>query len=160
MRTVKYIVIIVSVLCLSFSSCATIVSGSSQDVTINTQPTAQIEITSDTGRVFYSGESPTVVKLPRKHTYTVTVKAGGYGNQMVLITKQFNVWFVGNILIGGIIGGVVDIMTGAMWNLQPEIVRISLERSSIDKDSEIFVVLNIIDTNGENHFMKLPLSQL
>ena len=69
--------------------------------------------------MFYAGDSPAIVKLPRKHSYTVTVQAGGYASQTLVITREFNAWFVGNILFGGIPGGIVDAITGAMWNLEP-----------------------------------------
>ncbi len=107
--------------------------------------------------IYYSGESPAVVKLPRKHSYTVTVQAGGYASQTLLISKQFNAWFIGNIIFGGIPGGVVDAITGAMWNLEPTLLTVSLERASAQGEQQLEVVFTSLDEKTRGQELRIPL---
>ena len=44
----------------------------------------------------------------------------GYYPSETQIRPQFNPWYVGNVVVGGLIGLViVDPLTGAVWNLHP-----------------------------------------
>jgi hypothetical protein len=77
--------------------------------------------------------------------------------QTIIISKQFNSWFVGNILFGGIPGGVVDAITEAMWNLEPSIVTISLESVSVHGRQEVQVVFTSLDDDKKGNSLRIPL---
>jgi uncharacterized protein YceK len=67
----KGVAFLVGLACLAvvLSGCATIMSGSDQEVKINSSPAAHVVITANTGQVLYEGEAPATVKRPRKiHT--------------------------------------------------------------------------------------------
>jgi hypothetical protein len=36
------------------------------------------------------------------------------------LTKKFNAWYLGNIIFGGLIGIVIDPITGAIYELSPD----------------------------------------
>lgn len=125
------------------SSCATIVSGSKQNVKFLSNPsTATIFI--DEVEV---GKTPFEIKLARKSEHSVMLKLEGYQTYQTKLTKKFNAWFLGNILIGGLIGIIIDPITGAMYNLTPNEINAQLNKGvafkSNGKDVYIAVALNI-----------------
>jgi hypothetical protein len=125
------------------SGCATIVSGSKQNVKFSSNPSSA-SIFIDEVEV---GKTPFEIKLARKSEHSVMVKLDGYQTYQTNLTKQFNAWYVGNILIGGIIGLVIDPITGAMYNLSPNEINAQMSKgtafNSSKKDVYIAVALNI-----------------
>jgi hypothetical protein len=47
--------------------------------------------------------------------YTATIEAPGYQPSSVPIRSTINPWILGNVMVGGIPGLVVDNVTGAAW---------------------------------------------
>ena len=125
------------------SSCATIVSGSKQNVKFSSNPSTAV-IFIDEVEV---GKTPFEIKLERKSEHTVMLKLEGYQNYQTKLTKKFNAWYIGNILIGGIIGLIIDPITGAMYNLSPDEINAQMNTGtafkSNGKDIHIGVALNI-----------------
>jgi len=125
------------------SSCATIVSGSKQIVRFSSNPsTASVFI--DEVEV---GKTPFEIKLARISSHSVVLKLDGYQTYQTRLTKSFNGWYIGNILIGGIIGLIIDPITGAMYNLTPDQVDAQMNKGtafkSNGKDVNIAIALNI-----------------
>lgn len=130
-------------LTLLLSSCATIVSGSKQNVKFTSDPsTATIFI--DEVEV---GKTPFEIKLVRKSEHTVMIKLDGYQTYETKLTKKFNAWYIGNIVFGGLIGIIVDPITGAMYNLSSDEVNAQMNKGtafkSNGKDVYIAVAMNI-----------------
>lgn len=149
---------VVVALLLAVSSCATIFSGSDQTVTVETEPVeAMVVIEADTGVEFFNGTAPATVDLPRDNEYVVTVSLDGYQEQTVPITQSFNSWVIGNIVCGGIPGGVVDFLTGAAWNLEPSQVSVTLRQASNGTSSMVFVVFATMDEAGQVRSMAVPM---
>lgn len=125
------------------TSCATIVSGSKQNVRFSSNPsTATIFI--DEVEV---GKTPFEIKLARKSEHSVMIKLAGYQTYETKLTKKFNAWYIGNILFGGLIGIIIDPITGAMYNLSPDQVNAQMNKGtafkSNGKDIYVAVALNI-----------------
>lgn len=125
------------------TSCATIVSGSKQNVKFSSNPsTATIFI--DEVEV---GKTPFEIKLARKSEHSVMIKLEGYQTYETKLTKKFNAWYIGNILFGGLIGIIIDPITGAMYNLSPDQVNAQMNKGtafkSNGKDIYVAVALNI-----------------
>ncbi len=153
MKKILFALLSVSLL----AGCATIVTGSNQNVKISVdQKKAQITVTAQTGQEFYQG-APTSLELPRKNTYTVEVKVDGYATQKVMITQGFNGWFVGNLCFGGIPGGIVDILTGAMWTLEPDTINIKMKTALLDTADGPVLVFFAIDQDGEMRSLSVPM---
>ena len=103
--------------CLFFlTSCSTIINGSSQDVFFNSDPIGSIvEIEGS-----QLGETPCTLKLKRKKAQTIVLKKEGYESSCIYIKKGFEPVFLGNIILGGPIGMLVDVCSGAVYKLSPD----------------------------------------
>lgn len=130
-------------LAILVSSCATIVSGSKQNIKFSSNPsTATIFI--DEVEV---GKTPFEIKLARNSEHSVLIKLEGYQTYETKLTKKFNAWFLGNILIGGLIGLIIDPITGAMYKLTPDQINAQMNTGTAfknnGKDVYVAVALNI-----------------
>lgn len=129
---------------LAASGCASIASGTDQNITVTAVPQATIEIASfEAGQLYYSGGSPAIVVLPRNRTYTVLVRASGYRDVSFSIGRRLNGWYFGNILVGWIAGFIIDALTGAMWKLEPAVISVTLEHVTNQDTSALAVVCTI-----------------
>lgn len=130
-------------LVLLTTSCATIVSGSKQKVKFSSNPSAA-SIFIDEVEV---GKTPFEIKLARISEHSVMIKLEGYQTYETKLTKKFNGWYIGNILFGGLIGLIIDPITGAIYNLSPEQVNAQMNKGtafkSNKKDVYVAVALNI-----------------
>ena len=94
------------------TGCATIVSGSDQAVQVDSVPENAV-VTLNNVSV---GNTPARFDLSRKNsTATVQLELPGYKSKEITLKRGTNGWVWGNILVGGLIGVVVDISTGAMY---------------------------------------------
>lgn len=130
-------------LTLLMSSCATIVSGSKQKVKFSSNPSSAT-IFIDEVEV---GKTPFEIKLARKMEHSVLIKLEGYQTYKTNLTKKFNAWYIGNILVGGLIGIIIDPITGAIYNLTPNEINAEMNKGTVvnssKKDVYIAVALNI-----------------
>lgn len=115
----------IAALCLG--GCGTITRGSSEDVTVQVSP-ADARVTTDIGM---SCIGSCVLKVPRKQSFTVTAAAPGYQSMSVPVGTRISGGgaggMAGNILLGGVIGGGVDLATGAMKDHYPNPVVLQLQ---------------------------------
>jgi hypothetical protein len=131
----KKAIIILSSIFL-FSNCATIITGSKQTVKFDsTPPNAKIFINNKE-----IGKTPYETKLERKEC-SVAIKLDGYKDFNVTLKKKTNGWVWGNILLGGIIGLVVDMSTGAIYRLTPNEINTQLGKTIADntKNNNVYV---------------------
>lgn len=110
---------------LALVNCATIVSKNSYPVSFSSNPSGcKVVVKDDKGAVVHQGLTPSSAVLSsrggyfRPASYTIDFSKSGQPVQSVQLTATMNGWYLGNILIGGLIGMlVVDPSTGAMWSL-------------------------------------------
>lgn len=123
-----------SILALALlTGCATIVTGSSTDVSINSDPpNAEIEIN---GQDY--GETPTTISLESDQSHMVELSLEGYEDETIQLRKSTSGWLAGNILLGGIPGLIIDAATGGMYVLSPEEVGTDLEKTSSASTSKL-----------------------
>ena len=117
------------------SSCATIVSGSRQTVKFDSTPTNATVFIDETE----------VGKTPFE-------RLDGYEPYKTKLTKQFNAWYIGNIVFGGIIGLVVDPITGAIYRLTPNEINAQLQQGTVFKSSkkEVYIAVSLkVDKNWQ-----------
>lgn len=127
--------ILVSAL-LFLAGCATIVGSDTQRISINSTPAmAKIKIVDENGTDIFDGQTPVTVLLEKStghffggKSYTITISKNGYVTQFITITHYANNWYkFGNIFPAGPIGYfAVDPFHGAMYNLTPAIVNVTL----------------------------------
>ena len=114
---------------LSMGGCATVINGTHQTYEAITRPPGA-EIKFSTGTTC---TSPCKIEPRRKDDMRVDITQAGYNPTYVLIQSKLGGAGFGNILAGGIIGGVVDGSNGASNKLVPKsplIVRLSPVGSS------------------------------
>jgi hypothetical protein len=88
------------VLIMIFSGCATIVDGTSQPVTFNSEPNrAKIFING-----MQMGVTPLTIQVKRSKNTVIVAKKDGYEEQQMPLQTKVNTYFWGNILCGGVPG--------------------------------------------------------
>jgi hypothetical protein len=112
---------------LMLPACATVTRGTKETFNIVTTPTAA-DVSLSTGQTCVS---PCKLKLKRKNAFTVTAKKPGYQNATASVRSVVKGGGVagaaGNILIGGVIGGIVDGSNGSMKDLTPNPLNLTLQ---------------------------------
>lgn len=105
---------------LSLPACATITRGSDQQFTVQSEPSGARVSTSNG---FQCDATPCTFRMPRKDGFRATVSLDGYETQEVEVTSGVSsggaTGMAGNLIFGGIVGGVVDANSGAMNDLKP-----------------------------------------
>lgn len=106
--------------------CATITRGTTDTLVVESDPAgANVRLSNG-----MTGKTPTSFKLPRKESLTVEIDKPGFEPLSVRITPQISgkgaAGMAGNIVFGGLVGVVVDPLTGAMNDLRPNPVQVKL----------------------------------
>lgn len=104
----------------TLGACATITRGTTTQFTVESIPPAA-QVKTSTG--FSCEATPCTFKMPRKEKFVVTVSKAGYKTATMQIDAKLAgngaAGFLGNALIGGVIGAGVDVASGAMDDLTP-----------------------------------------
>jgi hypothetical protein len=127
-------------LAFMLSGCATVLNGTSQPVGFESDPSgANIELV--TG---LTCTTPCEYSMKRGDDSRVTFTKPGYQPVMVYIQSRTGGSVAGNILAGGIIGGVVDASNGASNHLYPDPVSVRMVPTGstdkpvlLDKDGQV-----------------------
>ncbi|MFA4900435.1 MAG: PEGA domain-containing protein [Brevundimonas sp.] len=112
---------------LSLAACATMTRGTTQEFTVeSTPPGAQ----ATTSNGFECAATPCTFRMSRKDAFNITVSKEGYVSQTHEITSSMSgaggAALAGNVLVGGIIGGAVDATSGALNDLKPNPLVVTL----------------------------------
>ncbi len=109
------------------TGCATIVNGDMVSVPVyTTPPEAKISVAGQELR------SPATAQIPRgKGDFKMTIEKEGYKTGYVLLTQSLDGWLWGNILLGGLIGLLVDFISGDAYDLEPELVNFDLVKGEL-----------------------------
>lgn len=110
------------------TGCASIVSKTSREVSLRSDPTgARVTVVDEKGTQLFDGRTPSVVKLRTgkpyfgKKEYAITFNLEGYREHRATVRSTLNGWYIGNLGFGGLIGFlIVDPLTGAMWRFEEE----------------------------------------
>lgn len=113
-------------LALMLGGCATITRGTNDVFEVNTVPD-QAQVTTTNG---FACVSPCALKMPRRSEFDVTISKVGYETARAHVTNGVagggGVAMAGNVVLGGIIGAGVDAGTGAMLDLKPNPLNVTL----------------------------------
>jgi len=138
-------VVLTTTIPLFLGGCAAIVGGgSSQVVSIAATPSAaRYAIRSSSGIEMSSGPLPASVRLPRKNEYQIDITLEGYEPRTVALTRGTNGWIWGNLVIGWIVGFIIDFATGAAYKIEPAVVDVTLEQAG----DQAFALVRILDAD-------------
>lgn len=144
MRKVFVFISIVAIATL-FSSCATIVAGGDPSITISSSSVTE-PVTITTEKQTYPNVTlPAVVQVKRKKLdgQRIRIEAENYKFQDIVLRKAVNGWAFGNILIGGIIGLSVDLITNCVskpaqeeFNIEPTFKKKESQESTKERESK------------------------
>jgi len=127
--------------------------GTQHQLSVESNPqTAYVSIMSG-GIEVSTGRTPFVTYLSRKKEYTVNISLEGYEEAQVLVTHQgIRGWYWGNLLFGlyGAIGLIFDFVNGAMYNMGPSDINVSLRMAYVPETGkeELFAVISAYDDYG------------
>ncbi len=111
---------------LMLPACATVTRGTSQKYSIVSQPNGA-EVKLSTGQTCIT---PCELKLKRRPGFTATIKKQGYRVSEVIVESKLGgggaLAGAGNLLAGGLVGGIVDGSNGSMNNLTPNPLKVTL----------------------------------
>jgi hypothetical protein len=114
---------------LTLQSCATILTGTSDKITIQSVPPgASIEVDGES-----MGTTPAIIKVKRNTLPTVSILLDGYEEKQINLHKKFNPAAILNIIIGGIPGLIVDAATGAISKFDKTLYNMELNELSWNK---------------------------
>lgn len=123
------------------SGCGTLKHGGMQNLDISSNPVGA-EVTVN-GTEY--GITPVTVELPRRNNHTISVSLAGYENFQIIVDRKWSKWAIGNILLGGPIGLIIDHSTGGMYRLDHSQIVAQLEsRGMADvkvDDSTVYVTV-------------------
>ncbi|MES1944800.1 hypothetical protein PC39_11812 [Salinisphaera sp. PC39] len=110
------------------AGCASIIHGSTQEVEVSSEPSkAEVFINGN-----LRGTTPLSLSLKRKKRHVITVSLPGYRNREIALERRVDGWVWGNIILGGLIGLVIDASTGAMYRIEPDRLRAQLQPISVE----------------------------
>jgi hypothetical protein len=131
---------LLALIAASSGGCATVLNGTHQDVAYMSDPDGAV-VAISTGQTC---TTPCTYSMKRGHDLRVDFELAGYKSEHVYVQSRLGGSTFGNIVAGGIIGGVVDGSNGASNHLYPEPVYIRLvpvgssdQAVLLDKDGEV-----------------------
>jgi len=117
----------VCLLGLTVGGCATIISGTSQIMTVNANVDgAEVHLITEAGEELL-GTTPLTTRVKRGQEGTLRVRAEGYRPYQSALNKKINTVFWVNILSGGGFGSTTDYASGAMYEYEPSTYMVSLQ---------------------------------
>ncbi len=98
------------------TGCASIITGTEQTMTFNSEPDGATVIVA--GKTL--GKTPITVKIPKDKNLSMTFEKDGYKSYTTQLSTHLQGWFWGNIVIGGLLGSTTDGISGAMYEYSPD----------------------------------------
>jgi hypothetical protein len=109
------------------TGCGAILHGTRQTIDVQSSPGgAKIETSPATGTY----TTPTTLDLERKNSYVLTFTSPGYSSASFNLHNSIGTGTViADVLLTGLVGVVVDGLTGAWYGLSPESANVTLTRT-------------------------------
>jgi hypothetical protein len=123
-------------LALTGSACATIISGTTQDLYVDSEPKgAACKVDRQGATVGMINPTPGKATVPRhKDNIVVSCALDGYDQSNEVIASSFSGATFGNLLLGGFVGVVIDASSGAN-NKYPERIVVIMTPSAFPNDA-------------------------
>ncbi|HEY4304458.1 MAG TPA: hypothetical protein VGM82_08335 [Gemmatimonadaceae bacterium] len=109
------------------AGCGAILHGSRQNIDVQASPSGAKVETSPTNGVY---TTPTTLNLERKNSYVLTFTSPGYQPATFNLLSSVGTGIViADVLLTGLIGVLVDGLTGAWYGLSPETANVTLTQN-------------------------------
>ena len=130
LNLMKKLVLLGLVASLGLGGCATITRTEHDAWTVKTTPGSAAVKTSNG---FACDATPCTFRMERKAEFDVTITKPGYktwsGHVIHKVSGGGGAGMAGNVLVGGLIGVAVDANSGAMFDLVPNPLEVTLEKN-------------------------------
>jgi hypothetical protein len=122
---------------ISVSGCATVTTGTSQSVTIDTNPTGAVcTLARNNETVAIINPTPGTVSVTKSmRDISVLCKKEGYLDGDAVLSSKLQAMTFGNILIGGVFGVLIDAGSGAMSRYQPVLAMTLVPKEFVSVDA-------------------------
>ncbi|HEY8613198.1 MAG TPA: hypothetical protein VIL69_18180 [Roseomonas sp.] len=119
------------------SACATITTSPSQNLTVLTEPPgASCEIQRNNHHVAVVNPTPGTARIGKStRDTTISCTREGHMPAQATLSPEFQPVTLGNVLIGGVVGIIVDVSTGAVAKY-PDSVQLTLVPASFTSPEE------------------------
>jgi hypothetical protein len=124
------------------SACATIMHGSSQELSVASTPTGATVLVDG----MEAGKTPFVANLKRKDKHVVRIEMPGYQPFEMPIVRATSGWVWGNLVFGALPGLAIDAITGGLYKLKPDEVNATLaaNTASVASGNDYLVVAVVL----------------
>ena len=144
---------------LIVSGCGTLKHGSTQNVDISSNPLGAKVTVNGTDY----GQTPVTVELPRRNNHTISVSLSGYENFQIIVDRKWSKWAIGNLVLGGPIGLIIDHSTGGMYRLEKSQIVAQLESRGITDvevdDETVYVTVTLEPQEDWEYIGTLSVSE-
>lgn len=120
-------------LSLLASGCSSIISGTTQKVTITSNINGADVIINGTP----VGKTPVTTRVKREKNVHITVRKEGYSDYNSVTETKLDPWFWGNIIIGGVFGSTTDLATGTTHLIEQDHMHIQMEELNKGKKTTL-----------------------
>ncbi|CAE6715328.1 PEGA domain-containing protein [Nitrospira defluvii] len=113
-----------TVVAMMTSGCATIVHlGSNEELSVSSEPPGATVVIDGTER----GVTPLATKVERKKDHAVVLTKEGFEENQSRVESHISWWIAGNVILGGLVGILVDVMSGGGYTIEPDKVAVTLK---------------------------------
>ena len=127
-------------LLLLAGGCATIMHGTTQEISISSVPSGAKVLVDGKTR----GLTPAVADLRRKDKHLIQIQLDGYQPYELHLVRRTSGWVWGNVVFLGWLGLAVDAITGGIYKMSLDEVRAELRKSDqtmLLEDGVLLVIL-------------------
>lgn len=121
---------------LAGSGCATIATGTTETIKIKSDPSGAHVKVIPSGK---TATTPAKLDLSKSNSYVIRITKECFEEERVEIENPMHPMFFANILLGGVIGMIVDVSSGGGFDLEPEQADVKLKpmpECGVDAPSE------------------------
>lgn len=106
------------------SGCATIVHlGGNEELNVSSEPAGAKVVIDGTER----GVTPLATKVERKKDHVVVLTKEGFEENQSRVESHLSWWVAGNVILGGLVGILVDVLSGGGYTIEPDAVAVTLK---------------------------------
>ena len=140
--------------------CATVLSGTTDPLIVNSNPAnAKVEIKRMGGLIVAQGTTPMTTKLKKGKEYTVSISLEGYETEMASVLKgDIETTAICNLT--SLPGWGIDYLTGALFQLEPNHISVELKQVTAQEGegSVIYALLTVVDEDGTQQHGAIELT--